>query len=33
MLALTRRNPYLSRDRFDWLAMLPKPDRAKGVRP
>ncbi|RZA04681.1 MAG: cell division protein FtsW, partial [Proteobacteria bacterium] len=27
MLVLTRRNPYLSRERFDWLALLPKPDR------
>jgi cell division protein FtsW len=33
MLALTRRNPYLSRDGFDWLALLPKPDREKTVRP
>ncbi len=32
MLALTRRNPYLSRDRFDWLGLLPKSDRVKGGR-
>ena len=33
MLALTRRNPYLSRDRFEWLGLLPKPDRAKRAEP
>ena len=32
MLALTRRNPYLSRDGFDWLALLPKPEREKAAR-
>jgi cell division protein FtsW len=33
MLALTRRNPYLSRDGFDWLALLPKPERERVARP
>ena len=30
LLALTRRNPYLPRDRFDWLALVPQPGRTKG---
>jgi cell division protein FtsW len=30
LLALTRRNPYLPRDTFDWLALLPEPGRSKG---
>lgn len=29
MLALTRRNPYLTRDRFDFLGMLSRSERAK----
>jgi len=31
MLALTRRNPYLSRERFDWRVLLPWGDRAAGA--
>jgi len=30
LLALTRRNPYLTRDGFDWLDALPKREGAKG---
>ena len=30
LLALTRRNPYLPRNRFDWLSLLPEPGRRKG---
>jgi len=32
MLALTRRNPYLSRDGFDWLAFLPGPETGRPAR-
>jgi cell division protein FtsW len=32
LLALTRRNPYLPRDRFDWLGLVPQPDQAKSRR-
>ena len=33
LLALTRRNPYLSRDGFDWLGAFSRDDRAKGAMP